>query len=185
MMKTFSPASMGKSHLTFESAYLSNAPTLTYVDIAYGKGSAIMWLAQYIARTFGVCGFIKEYVTDFMIENTARVIFDTYYYLKLPELALFFNLFEVGKYNVFHGHPNPQVITSSLSDFCRERSSYASRLESNKRMEETIAMMSDKNLMTYEQYAAKKKAEGKELNIEMKDGTFYLKEKENEKGRDN
>lgn len=175
----FSPNNMSSLNDGYEDAYASDAPTLTYVDLTYGQGSAIVWLAPYISMAFGICGFLKEQVTDFMVESTARSILRSYYYLKLPELSLFFSLFIAGKFNMFHGCPNPQVITSSLSLFCKERAYYVSMVENKRSMERSLEKTQD--AITYDEFVARQKAKGKDVNFVFENGTYKTKEN-NEKG---
>lgn len=170
---------MFSKNFGYEEAYGSNAPTLTYVDLTYGQGSAIVWLAPYVSMAFGVCGFLKEQVTDFMVESTARSILRAYYYLKLSELSLFFSLFVAGKFNTFHGSPNPQVITSSLGLFCKERSYYVAMVESKRETEKALKDAAD--AITYEEFVARQKKKGEKVNIVYNNGTYKPIDK-NEKG---
>ena len=150
-------------------AYMSNAPTLTYLDLCYGEGSAITWLVAWVSNVYGICGFVNNEVTDNIKIMTANAIKDEYYFLNLNELITFFKMFIAGKFEKFYKKPNPQVITKSLNTFCYHRIDAINAVEANRRKakeakeDEAIKQ----NAITYEEWSASKKAKGEEVNIEL------------------
>lgn len=152
---------------TIAEAYESNAPTLTYMDLCYGKGSAIVWLVGWISNIYSSCGFVNGQVTDTMKVSAATAIMQEYYYLNLNELVVFFKMFVAGKFNTFYGNPNPQVITSSLNLFLTNRNDVVARIEKKKQVEKELAEAQCSAPMTYEEWKASKDAKGEEVNLEL------------------
>lgn len=152
---------------TIAEAYISNAPTLTYIDLCYGGGSAIVWLVGWISNVYSSCGFVNGQVTDTMKVSCATAIMQEYYYLNLHELVVFFRMFIAGKFNTFYGNPNPQVITSSLNTFLKSRNDVVARIETKKQAEKELAEAHCSNPMTYEEWKATKEAKGEEVNLEL------------------
>lgn len=144
---------------SFEDAYTSGAPTLTYIDLTYGEGSSLALLVPYISCAYGACGFMdKSKVTNFMMTALAQGIKNNYYYLNMMEIALFFNLFVMGKYETFYGNPNPQVISKSMVSFVKDRAYHVGIVEENRQKAKILAQ-SSKDAMTYEEYLVIKQIE--------------------------
>jgi hypothetical protein len=166
---SFSPSSQVGSKMSIGKAFKSNAPTLTYLDLCYGEGSAITWLVAWVSDVYGICGFVNNEVTDNIKIMTANAIKDEYYFLNLNELITFFKMFIAGKFEKFYKKPNPQVITKSLYTFCFQRMDAVNAMEANmqkeKEAKEDEAIK--QNAITYEGWAATKKAKGEEVNIEL------------------
>lgn len=162
---------------TYEDAYNSGTPTLTYLDITYGEKSSLVWLIPYISKCFGVSGFVNGQITDFMVENTAKSIRDNYYFLNLAEIALFFMLFEGGKFERFFSLPNPQVITQSLLEFCQARQYHISDTMNQKPKEK------EQGTISYDEWRRMKEAKGEEVHIDfcVKNGEPTITEKKDEK----
>ena len=133
--------------------FREDSPTLRRMDIAYGNGSARLWLFDVLQATFGFLGvmkdrFSKEQILDLAGTILANPIFGT---LKMGEFLLFLSWFKAGKYGRFYGGDSyALVITESLHKFWEERSSYYAQIErenaARKREEES------KNTITYEEY---------------------------------
>ncbi len=166
---SFSPSNQVGSKMSIGKAFKSNAPTLTYLDLCYGEGSAITWLVAWVSDVYGICGFVNNEVTDNIKIMTANAIKDEYYFLNLNELITFFKMFIAGKFEKFYKKPNPQVITKSLYTFCFQRMDAIKAMEANMQKEkeakedEAIKL----NAITYEEWAAIKKAKGEEVYIEL------------------
>lgn len=162
---SFSPSSQVGSKMPIGKAFKSNAPTLTYLDLCYGEGSAITWLVAWISDVYGICGFVNNEVTDNIKIMTANAIKDEYYFLNLNELITFFKMFIAGKFEKFYKKPNPQVITKSLNTFCSHRIDAIKSVEANiQREKETKEDEAIKqNAITYEEWSAKKKLKARKL----------------------
>ena len=155
--------------MSIGNAFKSNAPTLTYLDLCYGEGSAITWLVAWVSYIYGICGFVNNEVTDNIKIMTANAIKDEYYFLNLNELITFFKMFIAGKFEKFYNKPNPQVITNSLNTFCSHRIDAVKAVEANIQKEKEVKEdeVIKQNAITYEEWAARKKAKGEEVNIEL------------------
>nr|DAU73104.1 MAG TPA: hypothetical protein [Caudoviricetes sp.] len=169
VLMSFSPSSQTGSKMSIGNAFKSNAPTLTYLDLCYGEGSAITWLVAWVSYIYGICGFVNNEVTDNTKISTVNAIMDEYYFLNLNELITFFKMFIAGKFEKFYKKPNPQVITKSLYTFCSQRMDAVKAVEANIKKEneakEDEAIR--QNAIPYEEWAAIKKAKGEEVNIEL------------------
>lgn len=165
ILMSFSPSSQVGSKMPIGKAFKSNAPTLTYLDLCYGEGSAITWLVAWISDVYGICGFVNNEVTDNIKIMTANAIKDEYYFLNLNELITFFKMFIAGKFEKFYKKPNPQVITKSLNTFCSHRIDAIKSVEANiqreKEAKEDEAIK--QNAITYEEWSARKKLKAKKL----------------------
>lgn len=147
-------------------AYKSNAPTLTYLDLCYGEGSSVTWLVAWVSDVYGICGFVNE-VSDNVKIATARAIMREYHFLNLAEVIVFFRMFIAGKFEKFYKKPNPQVITTSLSEYCVIRIEAVREIELTKVKEQGKAEADKKNAITYDEWVAQKKAKGESVNIEL------------------
>lgn len=177
-MFQFSPTNMSGKMMSMGDAYGSDAPTLTYLDLCFGNGSSTMWLVLWVSSVFASCGFVQGQVTDQMKVDTANSIKQEYYYLKVSELVVFFKKFIAGKYNVFYGTPNPQVITKSLVSFINDRESVVESVEARraKEKERCDRERESRNSVTFEDWAKSMKEKGEEVHLEAqktKDGYVY------------
>lgn len=146
--------------MSLAEAYKSQVPTLNYLDLTYGKQSATIWLVMWISQVYAASGFIKGEVTDNLKLTTSKSIAQEFYYLNLNELMCFFSSFLAGKYKTFYGSPSPQVITSSLQMFLKDRVlaiDYISEDEEQKIVGEIIS---------YDEWKKEKLGMGQELTIE-------------------
>lgn len=140
-----------------ERCFLADAPSMVNLRVAYGYGAAEGWLSAQLLALSVFCG--KKF-TQTQLQTLASTIATRFYFLKMPELMLFFANFKGGVYGHFYGNIDPMVITSKLSDFLKERSA---RLEVYER--ECKARDADEknardkaNAITYEQYKQMKEA---------------------------
>ena len=58
MMLVYSPANVGR--ISMQNAIQGNSPSLSDIDVAFGKGSALTWLVMWITEVYATCGFIGE-----------------------------------------------------------------------------------------------------------------------------
>lgn len=181
-MHNFSPSCGIRK--TIAEAYESNAPTLTYLDICYGEGSAVMWLVMWISSVFASCGFVSGQVTDLMKVGVANAIRQEFYFLNINELAAFFTQFVAGKYEVFYGNPNPQVITKSLCSFVKSRKLAVEEVEKARATEKRNKELHSGNAVTFDEWVRMMKANGEEVHLEVartKDGGFSYRQNRDEK----
>lgn len=152
--------------MTIGEAYLSGVPTLTYMDLCYGDGSADIWLVLWISDTYAKCGFLNNQVTDRMKIGLANSIRKAYYYLNLNELIVFFKNFLAGKYERFYSSPNPQIISSSIGMFCYERSDTISKVERIRDDERKKIDMNSTKAVSFEEWRKSKEERGEVVHIQ-------------------
>lgn len=130
MMLVYSPANVDS--ISMQNAIQGNSPSLSDIDVAFGKGSALTWLVMWITEVYATCGFIGE-VSEKMRINAAKIILSEYSNLRIEEVVVFFQRFMAGKYKSFYKKPNLQVITSSIFSFLQEREcAFAEKNEESK-----------------------------------------------------
>ena len=94
-----------------------SAPTLTYINLAYGDGMALAWLIYHLAF-FQENINVQNKMSKYQIETCAQVIYDNFHHLKVTELMLFFARLAGGMYPVdWHGYITPTKIVSALRDY--------------------------------------------------------------------
>lgn len=106
----------------------SATPKLFQLRWAYGDAVAEVWLVAQLTDLNKYAG-VRNKLTEFQIEQCAQVIIDTYGYLTVGEMMLFFLRFKAGKYGRFYGDADPLVITEGLNDFLDDRKVELQRLE--------------------------------------------------------
>lgn len=167
-MHTFSPSSQENNKMSISDAYKSNAPTLTYLDLCYGDGSAITWLVAWVSYVYGTCGFLNNEVTDNIKIASVNAIMREYHFLNINEMIVFFKMFIAGKFEMFYKKPNPQVITSSLDEFLASRMNAVKAIEANRRKKKDSLEAEEirQNAISYEEWKAMKESKGEEIHLE-------------------
>lgn len=100
-------------------AIMGDYPTLTDINLAYGKDFADLWLMPQITNLAAYTG--AKNLTLEQERDLASVIATEYHYFKITELLVFFHRFKTGRYGRFYGSVDPMVITCALREFRRER----------------------------------------------------------------
>lgn len=130
-----------------------SAPTLTYINLAYGNGNAIAWLIWQLT-------FFQEQInvpnkmTNVQLETCAQCIFDGYHHLKTTEIMLFLARLCGGMYPVdWHGYVTPTEIVSALREhFMPWRNNLLYKIDKQREERERESQLRDKDLMTREEY---------------------------------
>jgi len=143
--------------------FRADSPSLTRINITYGKGSAATWLYEALQSTFLFLGvdntkFRKEQVFDL-----AQTITNNYGMLKAAEIMFFLSRFKAGMYGKFYGGDSYALtVTTALQKFMEERASWLDRIEkeeTQRRMDESM-----KNAITFEEYKRRKEARGEKVS---------------------
>lgn len=159
----FSYARMNTITATPSICFRADSPSLTRINITYGKGSAATWLYEALQSTFLFLGvdntkFRKEQVFDL-----AQTITNNYGMLKAAEIMLFLSRFKAGMYGKFYGGDSYALtVTTALQKFMEERASWLDRIEkeeTQRRMDESM-----KNAITFEEYKRRKEARGEKVS---------------------
>ena len=125
------------------------APTLAWLNAHCDNEAAVAWLIPQLTD-LAVFSNSQKVLDDYQVESLASVIANSYGYLRLPELMMFFQDFKSGKYGRFYASVSPLSITSALRQFVVERnellSLYEARMASERRRRE------ERQAVTYEEY---------------------------------
>ena len=133
-----------------ERAFFGEAPTLTDINLAFGKQTSVLWLVPQLIDLSEYCG-CREKLKDHMLEDLAKIISIEYHYFKTSELLLFFYWFKAGRYGHFYGSVDPMVITTALRDFVIDRrTAYAKRQQEEERQKREAWDKEER--MTYAEY---------------------------------
>lgn len=108
--------------------YLGSAPTLTLLNLTYGRNTAAMWITAQLNDLNKMSG-ASHGMTEEQMENTAHLLAREGCYLKLTEWMLFFYGLRTQKYAHFYGSVDPDKILQSLNMFKKERASRLERYE--------------------------------------------------------
>ena len=129
------------------------APTLAWLNAHCDNEAAVAWLIPQLTD-LAVFSNSQKVLDDYQVESLASVIANSYGYLRLTELMMFFQDFKSGKYGRFYSSVSPLSITSALRQFVVERnellSLYEARRASERRRRE------EQQAVTYEEYLAMK-----------------------------
>ena len=143
--------------------FRADSPSLTRIDVTYGKGSAATWLYEALQATFLFLGvdntkFRKEQVFDL-----AQTITNNYGMLKAAEIMLFLSRFKAGMYGRFYGGDSyALVVTTALQQFIEERAVFYDKIE---REETNRRLLEDKkDAITFEEYKRRKEARGEKVS---------------------
>lgn len=102
-----------------KAAVMGDYPTLTDINLAYGRDYASEWLLPHITDLSVHTG--ARNLTLQQIDGLSRIIAAEYRHFKVTEILLFFYRFKAGRYGRFYGSVDPMVITCALRDFSTER----------------------------------------------------------------
>ena len=113
--------------------YMAHWPTLVEMG-QVGRNLPVAWLVDQLFSLGEFCG-ARQKMSAQQLEQTARLICQEYFYLKISELMLFFRRFKACRYGRFYGSVDPMVIMGALRDFMRERNDDIDRIEQGLRDE--------------------------------------------------
>ena len=98
---------------------------------------------------------------NLQIDAISNAFVNSYGYIKLTELMVFFANIASGKYGKFYGAVDPMRIMVDLNEFMKYRSIMLDKIESDRRSEERNKMLNNPKCITREQYEAQKKQNAK------------------------
>lgn len=113
------PLRVAEARVTIIQAVYGNTPSLGKVANTLGPLTAKSVLQVWLDRLNDFYG--KGSLISVQIEEISTLILSEYYYLRMSELAIFFNRLKLGKYGSFYGAIDPMKITSGLCEFICER----------------------------------------------------------------
>lgn len=115
--------------------------------------TSVAWLIPQLMDLSEFCG-CKEKLQGEPMEECAWLIAQNYFYLKISELMLFFNLFKQGRYGHFYGSVDPLVIMTALQDFLRYRGDAIFDHKSEINLKHIVEQ--EREAITYKEYLRRK-----------------------------
>jgi len=148
-LKTVNPKTQIRICAYTDVCLFGDYPTLADLSLAFSKNTPVVWLVPQLFDLSEYCG-CKEKLTKWQLEQCATIIAQTYSFLKITEIMLFFYQFKQAKYGKFYGAVDPLTIMTSLKDFVVERNDAYRRKEQEER--EKAENKSKKESITWEEY---------------------------------
>ena len=159
ILKDFAPNLCAKfANEALERCFSAKTYTLTQLRLNCA-GLQNSWLSAQITYLNSISGATQ--MTEMQMMMLASNISQTYGYLKITELMVFFFQLAGGKYGKFYGAVDPMQIMVDLNEFMKYRSVMLDKIESDRRSEERNKMLNNTKCITREQYEAQKKQNAK------------------------
>ena len=159
ILKDFAPNLCAKfATEALERCFSAKTYTLTQLRLNCA-GLQNSWLSAQITYLNSISGATQ--MTEMQMMMLVSNISQTYGYLKITELMVFFFQLAGGKYGKFYGAVDPMQIMVDLNEFMKYRSVMLDKIESERRSEERNKMLSNPKCITREQYEAQKKQNAK------------------------
>ena len=159
ILKDFAPNLCAKfANEALERCFSAKTYTLTQLRLNCA-GLQNSWLSAQITYLNSISGATQ--MTEMQMMMLVSNISQTYGYLKITELMVFFFQLAGGKYGKFYGAVDPMQIMVDLNEFMKYRSVMLDKIESDRRSAERNKMLSNPKCITREQYEAQKKQNAK------------------------
>ena len=159
ILKDFAPNLCAKfANSALERCFSAKTYTLTQLRLNCA-GLQNSWLSAQITYLNSISGATQ--MTEMQMMMLVSNISQTYGYLKITELMVFFFQLAGGKYGKFYGAVDPMQIMVDLNEFMKYRSVMLDKIESERRSEERNKMLNNPKCITREQYEAQKKQNAK------------------------
>ena len=159
ILKDFAPNLCAKfANEALERCFSAKTYTLTQLRLNCA-GLQNSWLSAQITYLNSISGATQ--MTEMQMMMLVSNISQTYGYLKITELMVFFFQLAGGKYGKFYGAVDPMQIMVDLNEFMKYRSVMLDKIESERRSAERNKMLNNPKCITREQYEAQKKQNAK------------------------
>ena len=159
ILKDFAPNLCAKfANEALERCFSAKTYTLTQLRLNCA-GLQNSWLSAQITYLNSISGATQ--MTEMQMMMLVSNISQTYGYLKITELMVFFFQLAGGKYGKFYGAVDPMQIMVDLNEFMKYRSVMLDKIESDRRSAERNKMLNNPKCITREQYEAQKKQNAK------------------------
>ena len=159
ILKDFAPNLCAKfANEALERCFSAKTYTLTQLRLNCA-GLQNSWLSAQITYLNSISGATQ--MTEMQMMMLVSNISQTYGYLKITELMVFFFQLAGGKYGKFFGAVDPMQIMVDLNEFMKYRSVMLDKIESDRRSAERNKMLNNPKCITREQYEAQKKQNAK------------------------
>lgn len=165
---------------SLDRVYEGNTPNIRLVQQTYGTNTAEAWIEIQLNELSEFAGCKGKLDSD-QTEQTARMILQTYGYLTIAQLMLFFQKFKRCEYGKFYGAVDPMVIMGALADFNNEVNNELNR---RKLAKERLADEEASRLLEAEKEQYRKRVPGARTENPLIDWPLYcllrLKDKTDE-----
>jgi hypothetical protein len=121
------PKKLAQNGISLLQACTGSTPSLAIVRNTLGEKTIELVIEVWLDRLNDFYG--KGSLSPLQIEEVSTLIIAEYYYLKIAELAVFFNKFKIGRYGEFYGAIDPLKIMSALIEFVSERKEELTRYD--------------------------------------------------------
>ena len=159
ILKDFAPNLCAKfANEALERCFSAKTYTLTQLRLNC-DGLQNSWLSAQITYLNSISGATQ--MTEMQMMMLVSNISQTYGYLKITELMVFFFQLAGGKFGKFYGAIDPMQIMVDLNEFMKYRSVMLDKIESDRRSAERNKMLNNPKCITREQYEAQKKQNAK------------------------
>ena len=139
--------------------FSGTAPTLTRLRLS-SPGTEKTWMEAQISYLNTFCGTEKK-MDNLQIDAISNAFVNSYGYIKLTELMIFFANIASGKFGKFYGAVDPMQIMTNFFEFMKYRSVMLDKIESERRNEERNKMLNNPKCITRAEYEAQKKQNAK------------------------
>ena len=154
ILKDFAPNLCAKfANEALERCFSAKTYTLTQLRLNCA-GLQNSWLSAQITYLNSISGATQ--MTEMQMMMLVSNISQTYGYLKITELMVFFFQLAGGKYGKFFGAVDPMQIMVDLNEFMKYRSVMLDKIESERRSAERNKMLSNPKCITRAEYEAQK-----------------------------
>ena len=159
ILKDFAPNLCAKfATEALERCFSAKTYTLTQLRLNC-DGLQNSWLSAQITYLNSISGATQ--MTEMQMMMLVSNISQTYGYLKITELMVFFFQLAGGKYGKFYGAVDPMQIMVDLNEFMKYRSVMLDKIESDRRSAERNKMLNNPKCITRAEYEAQKKQNAK------------------------
>lgn len=149
VLDKYNPDYLFKKQIGSEECIFGEYPSLYTLKKQFDSKLPVAWLMAQLHDLSEFCG-CREKLSGHTLQQCASVISEEYGYLKVTEIMLFFQKFKSGKYGRFYGIVDPLIITTSLTEFLKERN--RAHLKRQEEEKEKAEAEHRKNVITYEEY---------------------------------
>lgn len=135
----------------YEPLVTGDYPTLLEINTAYGNRESASIIFAILTDFALYCGG-KDILSEGQRLQCANIIVESYPWLKITEIIIFFHKLKAGHYGRFYGSQDPMFITESLKSFLEWRREIYDKEETRRLNEKDRMETHDPNNMTRAEY---------------------------------
>ena len=122
LLTMYNPSEQSRYAAYPERCVTGKAPVLSKIKYEYGEMVVVDWLTLELNDYQNFLGVKEDNKATYeIIRETAKMIMNRYYYLKLSEIMLFFQKLKYGDYGELYGRVDTVRILRSLRQFIVDR----------------------------------------------------------------